>query len=225
LAALSVGRKSSSSTPVARVLVVRRSTPLPIVEQPAKVEPTRLELVPANESRGGRLATEPLPLVRAPASERKPEPLPETRREEPEEIEPPKSARWPFAVVALVLVGASVFVGVRMLHPEAPPPLASAAPPPVVAKAPPPLPVEPPPASSESVSPIPSSPPPSGSTTTGTIRTTDPGHPIWIDGRSVGESPRAFIVPCGAHVVRVGNAGQPQMTEVPCGGEVALGFQ
>jgi hypothetical protein len=222
LAALSVGRKSSSSTPIARVLLVRRSTP-----EPAKVEPARLEIVPANESRGGRLATEPLPLVRAPTSERKPEPIPETRREEPEEIEPPKSARWPFALVAVALLGGAVFVGTRVLHPKMPPPAPSAATSPVVAQQAAPLPVAPPPppTSSESVAPIPSSPPPSGSTTTGTIRTTDPGHPIWIDGRSVGESPKAFIVPCGAHVVRVGNAGQPQMTEVPCGGEVALGFQ
>jgi hypothetical protein len=225
LAALSIGRKSSSSTPIARVLLVRRSTP-----EPAKVDTARLELVPPPDARGaGRLATEPLPLVRAPASEREPKaPAPVVEEEEEAEVAPPKSARWPFALVALALLGGLIFLAIRILNPELPPAAPSAAaPPPAAPPPPPPLPIAPPPppTSSESIAPIPSSPPPSGTTTTGTVRTTDPGHPVWIDGRLVGDSPRAFVVPCGAHVIRVGNAGQPQMTEVPCGGEVALGFQ
>ena len=48
---------------------------------------------------------------------------------------------------------------------------------------------------------------------------------LWIDGRMVGDTPQSFLVPCGLHVVRIGVGGQPQMTEVQCGGEVALGFQ
>ncbi|MGZ3422139.1 MAG: DUF4388 domain-containing protein [Polyangiales bacterium] len=228
LAALSIGKKSASSTPIARVLLVRRSTPEP---PRAQSQPARLEIVPAPEGRPGRIPTEPLPLVRAP--ERAPEPVaaPEERVEEEEveeEVAPPRASRWPFLLVAAVLLGSSIFLGIRILQPEAPPPVPSAAPSP--APVPVPMPAAttvplPLPTSSESIAPIPSSPPPSGTTTTGTVRATDPGHPVWIDGRLVGDSPHAFVVPCGAHVVRIGNAGQPQMTEVPCGGEIALGFQ
>ena len=57
----------------------------------------------------------------------------------------------------------------------------------------------------------------------GTIRAADSGgHRVWIDGKLVGDTPKSYEVLCGNHVVRVGSGGQPQMVEVPCGGEVQV---
>jgi hypothetical protein len=57
----------------------------------------------------------------------------------------------------------------------------------------------------------------------GTVRAADSGgHRVWIDGKLVGNTPQAYEVVCGHHVVRVGSNGQPQMIEVPCGGEVQV---
>jgi hypothetical protein len=56
--------------------------------------------------------------------------------------------------------------------------------------------------------------------TKGTIVTgsTAEHHRLFVDGRVVGEGEGAFVVPCGAHVVRIGSAGQDRPVVVPCGG-------
>ena len=57
----------------------------------------------------------------------------------------------------------------------------------------------------------------------GTVRTANSGgHRVWIDGKMIGETPQSVEVTCGLHVIRVGSAGQPQMTDVPCGGQVEV---
>jgi len=126
-------------------------------------------------------------------------------------------------VVTAALVGVSAFLLAR--PPPSPPvslvtpsvalsPSASSAPLPVVASAPIP-------ASASA-----SAPAPAPLSRIGTVRTGPAGgHRVWIDGKLVGETPRAFEVTCGLHVIRVGSAGQPQMTEVPCGGEVEVAFR
>lgn len=60
--------------------------------------------------------------------------------------------------------------------------------------------------------------------TLGTLHAQSAGsRRVWIDGKLVGETPRSFELGCGHHVVRVGSTGQPQMVDVPCGGEVTVG--
>jgi serine/threonine-protein kinase len=48
------------------------------------------------------------------------------------------------------------------------------------------------------------------------------GRRVYIDDRVMGQTPAAFIVPCGTHKVQVGSAGQPQTITVPCGGRVVV---
>jgi serine/threonine-protein kinase len=47
-------------------------------------------------------------------------------------------------------------------------------------------------------------------------------HRVFVDGRVVGEGEGTFEVPCGAHVVRIGSAGQDHTVVVPCGGVADL---
>lgn len=124
-------------------------------------------------------------------------------------------------VVTAALVFASAFLLARApkIEHEPTPPIPSA-PAPTVAASP-----------SAAPSPVVASVSASASTaapaaTVGTVRTADSGgHRVWIDGKLVGQTPQAFEVTCGLHVIRVGSAGQPQMTEVPCGGEVEVAFR
>jgi serine/threonine protein kinase len=48
------------------------------------------------------------------------------------------------------------------------------------------------------------------------------GRRVYVDDRVMGQTPSAFTVPCGAHKVQVGSAGQPQTVVVPCGGRVVV---
>jgi serine/threonine-protein kinase len=48
------------------------------------------------------------------------------------------------------------------------------------------------------------------------------GRRVYVDDRVMGQTPAAFTVPCGAHKVQVGSAGQPQTVVVPCGGRVVV---
>jgi hypothetical protein len=45
-----------------------------------------------------------------------------------------------------------------------------------------------------------------------------PSHRLFVDGHV--EAASTALVPCGAHVVKVGSAGKPHSLDVPCGGEV-----
>lgn len=60
--------------------------------------------------------------------------------------------------------------------------------------------------------------------TTGTLRfdVTTAGHRVWVDGVLLLSD--AAIVKCGPHRVRVGSLGSTRFVDVPCGGEVTLGY-
>jgi serine/threonine-protein kinase len=59
----------------------------------------------------------------------------------------------------------------------------------------------------------------------GRVKTTGtaPGRRIFVDDRTVGQTPESVVVKCGAHTIRVGSAGERQLVDVPCGGEIAVG--
>jgi serine/threonine-protein kinase len=58
---------------------------------------------------------------------------------------------------------------------------------------------------------------------TGVITTAKatPGRRIFVDRRTVGETPASVTVPCGLRIVQIGSAGSPRTIDVPCGGEIA----
>ncbi|MBX3223803.1 MAG: serine/threonine protein kinase [Labilithrix sp.] len=56
-------------------------------------------------------------------------------------------------------------------------------------------------------------------TTTGTA----PGRRIFVDEKTLGQTPESVTVKCGQRVVRLGSSGKPQQIDVPCGGEIAVG--
>jgi serine/threonine-protein kinase len=60
---------------------------------------------------------------------------------------------------------------------------------------------------------------------TGMVRTTGalPGRRIFVDERTLGQTPESVAVKCGQHVVRLGSSGKPQRVDVPCGGEILVG--
>jgi len=119
-------------------------------------------------------------------------------------------------VLTALLVGASAFLLSRSPFARRPPAAPAASTPPPAAT----------PSPSASPSIVASAPAPAPSSTVGTVRAADSGgHRVWIDGKLVGESPKSFEVTCGLHVIRIGSAGQPQMTDVPCGGEVEVAFR
>jgi hypothetical protein len=49
------------------------------------------------------------------------------------------------------------------------------------------------------------------------------GYRIFVDGQTVGQTPAAVLVDCGARSVKVGSAGRPRTIDVPCGGEISVG--
>jgi hypothetical protein len=49
-----------------------------------------------------------------------------------------------------------------------------------------------------------------------------PGHRIFIDERTVGETPSTVLVKCGAATVRIGSAGRSHALTIPCGEGIAL---
>jgi hypothetical protein len=158
-------------------------------------------------------------LVRQPT----PPPLPIVVREEvvaPAPVAPVARKRSAATAIGIVitaaLVGATAFLLTRSpIAPRPPEVPAIPLPQPIFA----PLPIA-------SPSPVVSASPPATPSTVGTVRAADSGgHRIWIDGKLVGNTPQAFEVSCGLHVIRVGSSGQPQMTEVPCGGEVEVAFR
>ncbi len=59
----------------------------------------------------------------------------------------------------------------------------------------------------------------------GRIKVTVAGHRVFVDGRLAGDGPRTVAVTCGSHEVRVGSAGTVRSVDVPCGGEVVIGYR
>jgi serine/threonine-protein kinase len=49
-----------------------------------------------------------------------------------------------------------------------------------------------------------------------------PGRRIFVDDRTVGQTPQSITVKCGSHSVRIGSSGKTQTIDVPCGGEVGV---
>ncbi len=66
---------------------------------------------------------------------------------------------------------------------------------------------------------------PGTSETTGRVTTlgTAPGRRIFVDERTVGQTPEAVVVKCGVRKIKVGSTGSTQSIDVPCGGEIAVG--
>jgi len=90
--------------------------------------------------------------------------------------------------------------------------------PPEPAAAPPPTPIAPP----EPVAPPAVVAP--AKTGMGSVITSaaTPGRRIFVDQRTVGQTPEAVLVKCGLHRVRLGSAGKTVMIDVPCEGEVSV---
>jgi serine/threonine-protein kinase len=50
-----------------------------------------------------------------------------------------------------------------------------------------------------------------------------PGRRIFVDRRTVGQTPEAVQVKCGSHEVKIGSTGHPVMVDVPCNGNITVG--
>jgi hypothetical protein len=123
--------------------------------------------------------------------------------------------RWIAGTLAVVGPLASAAVLLFLLRATVTPaPTANTAPPPAAATAPVPGPTEAPGAARPDI--------PTGM---GLLKTAEvqPGHRIFVDGRTVGQTPRPVLVKCGAARVKIGSAGHARTLEVPCGQEINLG--
>lgn len=69
---------------------------------------------------------------------------------------------------------------------------------------------------------VPKPAPPAPAARTGVLVTAGatPGRRIFVDRKTVGETPAEVTVSCGRHAVRVGSAGVTRNVDVPCGGRV-----
>jgi serine/threonine-protein kinase len=56
----------------------------------------------------------------------------------------------------------------------------------------------------------------------GVVRTSGaaPGRRIFVDEKTVGQTPQSVTVKCGPHVIRLGSSGKSQSVDVPCKGEI-----
>ena len=52
---------------------------------------------------------------------------------------------------------------------------------------------------------------------------TAPGRRIFVDEKTVGQTPEAVVVKCGVRKIKLGSSGSTQSIDVPCGGEIAAG--
>ena len=50
-----------------------------------------------------------------------------------------------------------------------------------------------------------------------------PGRRIFVDERTVGQTPEAVVVKCGSRAIKLGSTGSTQTIDVPCGGEITVG--
>jgi serine/threonine-protein kinase len=59
----------------------------------------------------------------------------------------------------------------------------------------------------------------------GRVRTAGaaPGRRIFVDEKTVGQTPDAVIVKCGTRAIKLGSTGSTQTVDVPCGGEIGVG--
>lgn len=52
---------------------------------------------------------------------------------------------------------------------------------------------------------------------------TAPGRRIFVDDKTVGQTPEAVVVKCGVRKIKLGSSGSTQSIDVPCAGEIAVG--
>ncbi len=59
---------------------------------------------------------------------------------------------------------------------------------------------------------------------TGLVRTTNcaPGRRIFVDGKTLGQTPQSVTVKCGSRAVKIGSSGRVRTIDVPCGGEITV---
>jgi len=50
-----------------------------------------------------------------------------------------------------------------------------------------------------------------------------PGRRVFINGRTVGQTPDAIVVRCGTLTLKIGSSGRSHTVEVPCGQEFRAG--
>jgi len=58
----------------------------------------------------------------------------------------------------------------------------------------------------------------------GLVHTTGaaPNRRIFVDDKTVGQTPESVTVKCGTHMVKLGSAGKPQSIDIPCGAEITV---
>ncbi len=154
---------------------------------------------------------------------------------------PPIASRVRFVVLTslvaagVVAIGGSVLwsarAGIRSAVTRGAAHTAAAVPPPVTATppAPPPAvappgapPAQPPPgAAPRAASPAPSIDVPAGMGRVKTEGSTS-GRRIFVDRRTVGQTPETVVVECGVRRIRIGSAGKTMSVDVPCGGEIEV---
>lgn len=49
-----------------------------------------------------------------------------------------------------------------------------------------------------------------------------PGHRIFVDGRTLGQTPDSVLVKCGPARIKIGSAGQTRTIDLPCGREIRV---
>ena len=48
------------------------------------------------------------------------------------------------------------------------------------------------------------------------------GRRIFVDGRTVGQTPESVVVKCGVQRIKLGSSGFARSVDVPCGGEITV---
>jgi serine/threonine-protein kinase len=48
------------------------------------------------------------------------------------------------------------------------------------------------------------------------------GRRIFVDQKTLGQTPEPVLVKCGRHTVKLGSSGREQEVDVPCGGELLV---
>jgi hypothetical protein len=49
-----------------------------------------------------------------------------------------------------------------------------------------------------------------------------PGHRIFVDGLTLGQTPKSVLVKCGRASVKIGSAGHLRVLDIPCGKEISV---
>jgi serine/threonine-protein kinase len=49
-----------------------------------------------------------------------------------------------------------------------------------------------------------------------------PGHRIFVDGRTMGQTPQSVPVKCGKASVKIGSAGHLRVLDIPCGKAIGV---